>query len=130
VLTDGTREVPLAEDVPANMVGGSPYIAVTENYLLLCWQQHPGSDKRGSGRRVVVAVAPKAEVPASSGSVAGLFRGKSTPLLFCGASEHGSRWNALCPLEGDDFLLVTARSYADATGKVCQHVFVTRASCH
>ena len=128
VLTDGAREVPLAEDVPANMVGGSPYIAATENYLLLCWQQQPGSDKRGSCRRVVVAAAPKAEVPASSGSVAGLFRGKSTPPLFCGPSERGSMWNALCPLEGDDFLLVTARSYADTTGKLRQRVYVTKAS--
>ena len=126
VLADGAREVPLAEDVPAGMVGGSPYMAVTENYMLLCWQQEPArSDARGTRRRVAVAIAPKAEIPVS-GSVARLFRGRFAPPIFDGPSERGSMWNALCPLEGDAFLLVTARSFEDADGKIRQRVCVTR----
>ena len=127
VLTDGTREQPLAEPLGADIQGGAPYIAETENFLLLCWQQYPGGAD-ASQRRVTVAVAAKSEVQSATGSVAGLFKGRFSPSLFNGPDECGSQWNALCPLDGDDFLLVTMRCFYDGTGTRRERVYVTRGS--
>lgn len=127
VLTDGTREQPLAEPLASDIQGGAPYIAATENFLLLCWQERP-ADADATKRRVAVAVAAKSAVPSSTGSVAGLFSGKFSPSLFNGPDECGSQWNALCPLDGDDFLLVTMRCFYDGTGTRRERVYVTRGS--
>ena len=127
VLTDGTREQPLAEPLASDIQGGAPYIAATENFLLLCWQERPASADAAQ-RRVTVAVAAKSEVPSATGSVAGLFRGRFSPSLFNGPNECGSQWNALCPLDGDDFLLVTMRCFYDGTGVRRERVYVTRGS--
>lgn len=127
VLTDWTREQPLAEPLASDIQAGAPYIAETEKFLLLCWQQYPGGAD-ASQRRVTVAVAAKSEVPSDTGSVEGLFRGMFSPSLFHGPDECGSQWNALCPLDGDDFLLVTMRCFYDGTGTRRERVYVTRGS--
>jgi hypothetical protein len=91
---------PLA-DAPdwRRVCGGAPYLVATENFILLSWQekdQHAPPFAR-------VAAVPKTEV--TDGRLTGM-RGVSTPPdVVPGRTEM--LWNALCPLEGDRFLLVS-----------------------
>ena len=88
--------------------GGAPYIAATENYILLSWQECADCGEFATFRtKACVAAMPKAEV--GDGRITAM-RGVSTPPRQDGAKM---RWNALCPLGGDRFLLVS-----DVEGKI------------
>ena len=80
--------------------GGAPYIAATENYILLSWQQsgRPRDMKTFSAR---VTAVPKKKIKAD-----GTF--ESDVAGFRPPCESGSMlWNSLCPLKGDAFILVS-----------------------
>ena len=90
------------------LYGGAPYIAATENFILLSWQETADRGEFATYRTVAcVAVMPKAEV--RDGRITAM-RGVSTPPGRGGAKM---RWNALCPIGGDRFLLVS-----DVKGKI------------
>lgn len=100
---EAERFEPLAEPPDwRKTYGGAPYIAATENYILLSWQESslPGDPVATSIARV--AAVPKKEVAAD-----GKFRmrGVSTPPGIV-AGKDKMVWNSLCPLDGDSFLLV------------------------
>jgi len=84
--------------------GGAPYIAATENFILLSWQETANFTRDELHTSVVrVAAVPKSEI------VDGRFttmRVLSVPPLFQNAKES-TLWNSLCPLDGDSFLLVS-----------------------
>lgn len=84
--------------------GGAPYIAATENHILLSWQESslPGDPVSTSIARV--AAVPKNEIAAD-----GTFRtmrGTSTPPGIVTGRDR-MLWNSLCPIGGDEFLLVS-----------------------
>lgn len=102
---NAVRFEPLANP-PAwgKVYGGAPYIAATENYVLLSWQESalPGDPVATSVARV--AAVPKSEIAAD-----GTFRtmrGVSTPPGI-EIGKDRMLWNSLCPLDGDSFLLVS-----------------------
>ncbi len=84
--------------------GGAPYIAATENFILLSWQETANFKRNELHTSVVrVAAVPKSEI------VDGRFttmRVLSVPPLFQNTKES-TLWNSLCPVDGDSFLLVS-----------------------
>lgn len=101
---DAVRFEPLAEPPDwRKTYGGAPYIAATENHILLSWQESsiPGDPVSTSIARV--AAVPKSEIAAD-----GKFkmRGVSTPPGIK-AGRDRMIWNSLCPTGGDTFLLVS-----------------------
>ncbi len=99
------RFEPLADSPAWNKVyGGAPYIAATENYVLLSWHESalPGNPVSTSIARV--AAVPKSEIAAD-----GTFRtmrGVSTPPGIAIGKDR-MLWNSICPIVGDRFLLVS-----------------------
>ena len=102
---EAERFEPLAEPPDwRKTYGGAPYIAATENYILLSWQESslPGDPVATSIARV--AAVPKKEIkPDGTFST---MRGVSTPLGI-EIGKDRMLWNSLCPLDGDRFLLVS-----------------------
>ena len=87
-----------------NNYGGAPYIAATENFVLLSWQECAGrGDVAGAKTLARVAAAPKTEIRDGRFTT---MRGESSPPEGARRSLK-MRWNALCPLDGDRFLLVS-----------------------
>lgn len=84
--------------------GGAPYLAATENFVILSWQESalPGDPVATSVARV--AAVPKKEI-AADGSFTTM-RGVSTPPGI-EVGKDRMLWNSLCPLGGDKFLLVS-----------------------
>ena len=90
--------------------GGAPYIAATENYLLLSWQEYTGKGDLDVNKPVArVAAMPKSE--ASGGCITAM-RGVSSPSSVCEGRDR-MMWPSLCALGGDNFLLV-----AECDGRV------------
>ena len=92
------------------VLAGAPYIVATEGFVLLSWQEHTARGD-GSGDRTVarVAAVPKTEI--RDGRFTTMRAVTSPP-----NEEKRSlnmRWNSLCPLAGDRFLLVS-----DCDGRV------------
>ena len=84
--------------------GGAPYIAATENFVLLSWQETTDFTHDVLHTSVVrVAAVPKSEIADGRFTT---MRVLSVPSLFRNAKES-TLWNSLCPLEGDSFLLVS-----------------------
>lgn len=101
---EAERFEPLAEPPDWNRVyGGAPYIAATENYILLSWQQSSLSGKSEATSLACVAAVPKSEV-AADGKLR--TRGVSTPPGMV-VGKDSMLWNSLCPLDGDAFLLIS-----------------------
>ncbi len=102
---DAVRFEPLAAPPDwRGVYGGAPYIAATENYVLLSWQETalPGDPLATAVARV--AAMPKCEIGAD-GRIAAL-RAVSTPPGMA-AGKDRMVWNSLCPAGGDTFLLVS-----------------------
>ena len=98
------RFEPLAEPPDwRKTYGGAPYIAATENYILLSWQESslPGDPVATSIARV--AAVPKKEIKPDGTFLT--MRGVSTP-QGVEIGKDRMLWNSLCPLDGDSFLLV------------------------
>ena len=94
---------PVSRDWKKNY-GGAPYIAETENFILLSWQETANLERDVLDTSVVcVAAIPKSEVV--NGRFTPMFV-LSVPPMFAGA-KVATLWNALCPMEGDSFLLVS-----------------------
>ena len=85
-----------------NVYGGAPYLIATQKYLLLSWQEHAEED---SEEKTIARVAfvPKKEIRNGRFTT---MRGISSPPLSTEAGD-GMRWNSLCAVENDVFLLVT-----------------------
>lgn len=84
--------------------GGAPYIAATESYILLSWQE-----SCLAGDPLATSIARLAAVPKNELATDGTFttmRGVSTPSGFT-AGKDKMLWNSLCPLSGDKFLLTS-----------------------
>ena len=85
--------------------GGAPYVAATENYILLSWQETRFTDEGvASKTKARVAAMPKREIH-GDGKFSTM-RGVSTPPDVVPGAD-GMRWNSLCPTGGDTFLLVS-----------------------
>ena len=101
---EAERFEPLAEPPDwRKTYGGAPYIAATENYILLSWQESslPGDPVATSIARV--AAVPKKEIKPDGTFLT--MRGVSTP-QGVEIGKDRMLWNSLCPLDGDSFLLV------------------------
>ena len=101
---NAVRFEPLAEPPDwRKTYGGAPYIAATENYILLSWQESslPGDPVATSIARV--AAVPKKEIKPDGTFLT--MRGVSTP-QGVEIGKDRMLWNSLCPLDGDSFLLV------------------------
>ena len=86
------------------LYGGAPYIAATENYVLLSWQEHKGRQLLPLDFPIVrIAAARKKEL--GEGAFPTLFDLSTPP----GVAEGKDKmlWNSLCALDGDAFLLVS-----------------------
>ena len=91
----------------AHISGGAPYIAATENYVLLSWQERTGRQHLSLDFPIVrVAAVPRKDL----GDVA-------FPMMFDLSSPPGviegkdkMLWNSLCALGDDTFLLVSQRN--------------------
>ena len=106
-LENAVRFEPLAEPPDwRKTYGGAPYIAATENYILLSWQESslPGDPVATSIARV--AAVPKREITDGRFTT---MRGESTPPGMVFGRDRGL-WNSLCPLDGDSFLLVSEQN--------------------
>ena len=76
----------------------APYLIATEAYYLMCWQVSGDIASRPQTAEVVAMRKTETALGRLSS-----FRGRSRP--YGGAS---SVWNSLCPLGGDEFLLVSS----------------------
>ena len=88
----------------SKVYGGAPYIAATKNYILLSWQESDDAEDPVGKSIARVGAVPKKEIlPDGTFST---MRGVSTPP---GIEIGKTRmlWNSLCPLGGDNFLLVS-----------------------
>ena len=86
------------------VLGGAPYIAATENFVLLSWQERTGRGDVAETKTVArVAAVPKPEIRDGRFTT---MRGVSSPPNEMNRSLK-MRWNALCPLVGDTFLFVS-----------------------
>ena len=80
---------------------GAPYIAATENYVLLSWQEVRPSSTNGAIKTAArVAAVPKSEILPDGTWPA--MHGAATP-----PETGGMLWNSLCTLGGDCFMLVS-----------------------
>lgn len=80
------------------MKAGAPYLAATENHLVLSWQQGVPTKKNDQGFRTVhLAVAKRGAFGDRT------FVGDFTPPAL---KDRQMLWNSLCPLGGERFLLV------------------------
>ena len=84
------------------LYGGAPYIAATENHILLSWQETDGT----GNLRVEKPVARVAVLPKRSNGAGASGWSVFTPPGADGNAD-GMLWNSLCPLGGDAFLLVS-----------------------
>ena len=84
--------------------GGAPYIAATENYVLLSWQERTGRQHLSLDFPIArVAAVPKKEV--GEGAFPKMFDLSTPPDVTEGKDKM--LWNSLCALDGDAFLLVS-----------------------
>ena len=84
--------------------GGAPYIAATENYVLLSWQERTGRQHLSLDFPIArVAAVSKKEV--SEGAFPKMFDLSTPPDVTEGKDKM--LWNSLCALDGDAFLLVS-----------------------
>ena len=106
ILPQGNRFEPLANPPDWSCTyGGAPYIASTQNFLVLSWQESPQAEGNHLDTAIArVAVVPKKEI-APDGTFSTM-RGVSTPPGFV-YGEGCMLWNSLCPIRGDAFLLVS-----------------------
>ena len=86
------------------LYGGAPYIAATESYVLLSWQECTG-DQHLSREFPIVRVAAARKKELRDGAFPTLFDLPTPP----GVAEGKDKmlWNSLCALDGDAFLLVS-----------------------
>lgn len=92
-----------------NGAAGSPYICETENYILMA---NHVTTSNGAVEKMTphVNAVPKAEI-GNDGLIVGKMRGNAQVPMYCGTDEftsQGARWTVLCPLGGDEFLMVSA----------------------
>ena len=86
------------------LYGGAPYIAATENYVLLSWQERMGHQPLSQDCPIArVAAVSKKEL--SAGAFPTLFYLSTPPGMTEGKDKM--LWNSLCALGGDTFLLVS-----------------------
>ena len=105
VRDDGVRMQPLLRpDDWRRQYAGAPYLAETANYVLLSCQSSVGSADPSEHHAVceVFAMAKNEMV----GGLMQTFRAKARPIA-ADQTKEAVYWNALCPLEGDDFLVVS-----------------------
>ena len=105
VRDDGVRMEPLL--APKNwraVYAGAPYLAATANFILLSYQSSEGSAERNARHAACEVVAmPRREM--RQGRL-DRFRGAARPIAVDQARD-AALWNALCPLDGDAFLVVS-----------------------
>lgn len=84
--------------------GGAPYIAATENYVLLSWQERTGRQHLSLDFPIArIAAVPKKEL--GEGEFPTMFDLSTPPGVIKGKDKM--LWNSLCALDGDTFLLVS-----------------------
>ena len=105
VRDDGVRMEPLL--APKNwreVYAGAPYLAATANFILLSYQSSEGSAARNERYSSCEVVAmPRQEM--RKGRL-DRFRGAARPIAV-DQTRDAALWNALCPLDGDTFLVVS-----------------------
>ena len=84
--------------------GGAPYIAETDGYVLLVWQESSDIPNAVSTSVARVAAVPKREI--TGDGAFRTMRGISTPPGIEPGKDR-MLWNSLCPLDDDRFLLVS-----------------------
>lgn len=115
VRNDGVRMAPLLR--PGDWrrhYAGAPYLVATENFLLLSYQTSVGSaDPSEHFAACEVVAMPKSEM---RGGLMQTFRGARRPIIV-DQTKEAALWNALCPLGGDAFLVVS---------QFHDHIYLTR----
>lgn len=100
-----TRFNPLDRPLPKDVYAGAPYLAKTDNFVLLSYQQadpEPGVPPKEWRRRMIVRACLISDVK----------DGRFPPMseicepLASVARRKSAMWNSLCALEGDDFLYI------------------------